>query len=147
MEHRAVRLLAAAPVVTLDTALEPLALRHAHHVHEVTRREEVHADRLPDLVRLFRLVEPDLAQHARGSDVGFLEVARLRLGDLLLVRLEAELKGVVAVLCLRAHGHDRVRRRRHHGDGNLVPIVPEDLRHADLAPDQCFLPCHGSRVL
>src|SRR5262245_43592746 len=64
VEHRAVGVVAAIPSVTLDPALEALALRHADHVDQLARGEHLHRERLTDLValELLRLLQPDLAQ-------------------------------------------------------------------------------------
>src|SRR5207244_13450533 len=97
MDHRAVRRLAAAPAMALDAALEALALGHADDVDDLAGGEQLDGQRLADLVRLLDLVQPHLAQDARRRDVGLLEVAGARLGDVLLRRLEAELERIVAV--------------------------------------------------
>src|SRR5262249_45678593 len=93
MEHRAVGRVAAVPAVAPDAALESLALRHPDDVDQLARLEQLGRHLLSDLVALERLtlVEANLAHHARGLDVGLLEVTGHRLGDVLLLGLEAEL--------------------------------------------------------
>src|SRR6185503_3148364 len=101
--------------VTLDRALEAL-----------TDRDPRDLDLLPWLERLDRdgltggeLVRPaDLDELAVRADVVLLQVAELRLRELLLGNLvEGELDRVVAVLVRGAHGHDRARPSLDDRDG------------------------------
>src|SRR6266850_4672809 len=97
IEHRAVGRVATRPAVTPDAALEPLALRHTHDVHELAGRKHLDGQRLASLIalELLGLLEPDLADHAHRRHVRLLEMPGLGLRHVLLLRTEADLKRVV----------------------------------------------------
>src|SRR6058998_1793170 len=144
VEHRAVGRVAAVPAVALDAALEALALRDAHDIHELARLEHLHRERLPHLValELLGLLEPDLPDDPHRGDVRLLEKASLGLGHVLLLDAKAELERVVAMGVLGPDPHDRAWPRLDDGHGHLVAVVAEDLGHTDLAADQSFFARH-----
>ena len=93
---RAVSLGAAAEVVPLDGALEALALAHAGDGHVLAVLERLDGDGVADL-ELADVLELHEVTHAV-LEAGLLEVAELRLADVLvLALLERELHGLVAV--------------------------------------------------
>src|SRR4029450_8799452 len=123
VEHRSVGGVAAGPAVALHAALEPLALRHAHHVHVLAGREHLRGEDLSGLVggEVLRLLEADLAHDAHGPlDTRLLVHPRHRLAHVLSARLEAELERVVAVGGLAADAHDGTWAELHHGHGDEV---------------------------
>src|SRR5262245_55159287 len=147
VKHGTVGRLAAQPAVTLHAALEALALRDPDHVHELAGREELHCERLSRLIGFhgLRLLEAHLAQDLHGLvDAGLLVVSGHRLGDVLLRRLEADLKRIVAVRRLLPHAHDHAGPGLDHGDRDHAPVVAEDLGHAFLPAEQPFLHGHWS---
>src|SRR5207247_10146019 len=95
MEHRAVARFATLPVMALHAALEALALRHAHDVDHLARREdldgEILADRVVAELLGGRLVESQLAHDTDRAHAELLEVALHRLRHVLRLRLQAAL--------------------------------------------------------
>jgi len=146
MEHRAVALISAGPVVPLDAPLEALALRHPHHVHQLTRSEQLHRQLLADLVggHGLGLLQPHLAQEShRLLDACLLVMARHGLGDVLPRGLEAELQGVVAVFGRGPDSHHRAGPCLDDGHLDHVAVIAENLGHAPFPADQPFLHGHG----
>src|SRR5438128_2298978 len=144
VEHRAVGRVAAVPAVALDAPLKALALRDALDVHELARLKHRHRERLPYLValELLGLLEPNLANDPHRGDVHLLEEAGRGLRHVLLLGAEAELERVVAVRVPGPDPHDRAGPRLDDGHGHVVPVVAEDLGHADLTPDEPLLARH-----
>src|SRR4029450_13545859 len=108
VEHRTVGGVTTGPAVALHATLETLALGHAPPSQKLTRREQLHGQRLPGLIggHRFRLLQPHLAEHLHGLvHAGLLVVPSHGLGNFFPRRLEADLEGVVAVTRLGPHPH------------------------------------------
>src|SRR5438034_3209812 len=136
MEHGAVGGIAAAEVVALHHPLEPLALAHPYHLHDVAGREQVHRDLVAHLV-LGPVVDTELPEDAARGQPRLVEVAFHGLRDPLdlAVLHEAELHRRVAVLRLRLALDDDAGPRLDDGDGDRPPVLRIHLGHADLLPD------------
>src|SRR5690242_5796762 len=137
MDHRAVARAAAAAVPALHDAGEAFALARADDVDAVARLEAAHGDRVAGL----HLIEAaaEFAYDRLRRRLQLLEVAAHRLGEMLELRvLEAEDRGVVAVLVGRPQLDDRARAGRDHGDRHVAPVIREHVRHADLTADDAL---------
>src|SRR5688500_5719744 len=152
----AVRVRSAAEVVALDYALEAAALARARDLDLIARREQRDGDRVADVVRrdlgvlALRVVDAEGAQHPRrrlqirlrcvtdrglrGAASARRALTALRLARELLLA-EAELDGSESGLLLRGDLDYRVRRGFDDGHGHLLPLLVEDVRHADFATD------------
>src|SRR6478735_7606702 len=103
---RAVRLRAGSVVVTLDRALEALALADAGDLDDLTDLEGFDGDRVTDH-ELSRFVA-ELHELAQRRRVDLLEVTEQRLVERFLAhRAESELYSFIAVGLVRADGRDR----------------------------------------
>ena len=135
---------AAEPAEALDAALEPLALGDPDHVDELASREDLAGERLAHRIgrHLLGLLEADLAHDPHRGHVDLLEDAGDRLADVLLLRLEPELEGVVTVLLAGPVTDDRAGPGLDDRHRDVTAVVAEDLGHADLAADESFFACH-----
>src|SRR5204863_4550365 len=128
---------AAVKVVSLDGALEALALRAAADLHALALLECADRDLLADLrIALVTLVEPELGQVLEGRRTRFLQVAEPRLGEPPLLGLaERQLHGAIAVAVGLADSRDPARARLDHGGRDPLALLGEELSHADLASE------------
>src|SRR3954471_20074390 len=128
---RAVRDGAAGEVVTLDGALEALALRGPGDLHLVAGLERLDRHGVADGQLAGLVAELDDVLHRRG--VGLAQVAELALRQVLLAdRAERELDGLVAVAVERADPGHRTGAGLEHRDALDAPVLEEELRHAEL---------------
>src|SRR3954468_9368402 len=128
---RAVGLRTPLEVVALDRALEALALGGAGDLDRLADLEGLHGDGVADLQLAGLVAELHEVAHGRGR--GLLEVADLRLAQVLLLRrAEGELHGLVAVSVMRADARDRARAGLEHGDALDAAVVEEHLGHPEL---------------
>src|SRR5579872_3741080 len=126
----------AAEVVPLHDALEAAADADAGHVHELAGDEMLHRDLGPDLEERV-LVDPEFHDLPLRLDLGFREMAALRLGGVLgLAGSDAELDRVVLVLLLGAHGNDLTVVDLEHGHGHVVAVRVEHAGHPELLRDE-----------
>src|SRR3954452_4627022 len=128
---RAVGLRTGREVVALDRALEPLALRGARDLDLLADLEGLDGDGVADQPLVGVVAELDEVLH--GGRAGLLEVAELRLGEMLLLGgAERELDGLVAVAVQRADPGHRTRAGLEHRDALDAPILEEELRYAEV---------------
>jgi hypothetical protein len=122
--------------VALDRAGEALALRGAGDLDGLALLEDRVGRQLGPDLELARLA-PELGEVLQHADAGLLQVAQLRLGQLLLARLaEGELDGVVAVALRPADRRHEARAGLDHGHALDVPVLGvEDLRHTDFSSE------------
>src|SRR2546421_1537771 len=99
MEHRTVRALAAAEMVTLHHTREAAALAHADDVDHVLGLELIHQHLVAGLEIAIARTHRQLAEVAHTARAGLLEVARFRLIDALFLDVlhQAELHRIIAV--------------------------------------------------
>ena len=134
---RAVRLGSAPEVVTLDSALEALALGNAGHADVLAVFEGLDRDRVADLEVGHAA---DLGQVALAVlEAGLLEVAQLGFGELLVFAVfERQLDRRRAVALGGAHPCDRTRPRFDDGHRDAIAVVVEELGHAELLADDAL---------
>src|SRR4051794_35666431 len=123
---RAVGLRTGREVVALDGALEALALGRAGDLDLLADLERLDGDGVAD-ERLARVVA-ELDDVLHGRSAGLLQVAELRLGEVLLLGgAERELDGLVAVAVERADAGDRAGAGLEHGDALDLAVLEEQL--------------------
>src|SRR3954454_11859903 len=128
---RAVGLGARGEVVTLDRALEALALADAGDLDGLTDLEGLDRHGVADH-ELARLVA-ELHERLHGRRVDLLEVTEQRLVERFLAHgTEAELYSFIAVGVVGADGGDRARTRFQDRDTLDTAVVEEALGHAEL---------------
>ena len=131
---------AAAEVVPLHDALEPLPLGHADDVDAVLRLEQGHQDLVPHRRIGASRDQAELLEPAGGRHVGSVEMALERLGHV--ARLaglhEPELHRLVTLLRLVAPRDHDAGAGLDDRAGDRAPFRVEHLRHRDLPPDQPF---------
>src|SRR5208337_2162206 len=124
-------------------ARETPAFAHAGNIHELTRLEALDQHAIANLGFILGFGDAHFLQNLDRGHVGLLEVPGHRLVHAL--RLDefhqAELRGVVAVLFLRAALHHNARAGLQHGHTDQVAVCGEDLRHAQLDSDNS-VNCH-----
>ena len=137
--------LQAVAAVALDDAGIAVALADAGDVHMVACGEGVGLHDVAD-IHLGGLVEFKLLQVLLGGHAGLAEVAHLGLGEPALAHiLEAQLNGLIAVLFGGLLLHHDARSGFNDGNRDDLAVGVEDLAHADLLADDCFL--HGDSPL
>ena len=126
--------------MTLNNALEAVALADAGDVNELTLSEDLGGQHVADLV-LGAVLQSELLQNLlQLLDAGLLLMADLGLGHVLLFGvLKTQLNGIVAILLGGLLLHDGAGTGLNQGDGHHTASLIEDLGHADLFADDCFL--------
>jgi hypothetical protein len=118
--------------VALDRPLEPLALRAARDLHELTLLEGLADAHGLTHLELSRLVA-ELGEMPQRRRAGLLQMAEPCAREPLLANIaEGELHRVVAVAIGRADRRDVARPRLDHGHALDPAVLLEDLRHAEL---------------
>src|SRR5437773_8322 len=159
---------AAMEAVTLHDALETMTLRGAGNLHDLARREDVDLDQVAHLVlgnRLGGLSAPHPTLRRRGAEAPQEFRRRLESGLFRMtdgrarratparrapcvfraseaLRPQSQLNAGHALLRLR-HGDHRIRLGLDDGDGDLLPLLVEDLGHAQFATDD---PDHSTLI-
>src|SRR5205807_7472071 len=117
---------------------ETLAFGRPGDVHQFAGRKEISLQRLADFIAGVGL-ETDLAHVAMGGDPGLLEVAGVRLVELLLLRLKkAQLDRAIAIFLNRAQRDNDTGSGLEHGDRQELTLLGEHLGHPDLLGQQPF---------
>ncbi len=134
MELGAVRAATAPETPALHDALETLALGDGLDIHEADALEGGHAEALADSGILAEITH--LAKDLRGSHA-LRELSAIGLGDVILLLLvDAEDDGAVAILLLRLLGDHDVGMDLDDRNGHELPGRVEDLGHPDLLADK-----------
>ena len=117
--------------MALDRSLKALALRNAGNLDLVAGLEGVGGNGVAN-AQLAALVA-ELNKMLVSADLGGLQVAELRLAEVLLLRLtECQLDGVVAVVVAAANRRHWARTGLEHGDALNAAIIHEELGHTEL---------------
>ena len=148
----------------LHDALKPTAFRGAHHLHDLAGRKHVDLHHVTDVVRgdldlrITRLVEPEAAQRTgRVVEARLLGVAELRARRPTPARrarafavvagcpllLEAELHRGESGFGFVGHGEHRIRLGLDDRARHLLPVLVEDLGHAQLSTNYANHECLG----
>ena len=133
-------------VPTLDDARVAVALGGAVGIYLIACREDVCLELVAHL-EAFDGSKAHFFEDLAGGNARLLELPEVGLVEDVLALLfvldliEAELEGAVAVRFDRLDLNDGAGARFHDGDGDHLAVFREDLRHADLAADDCFI--HG----
>ena len=134
MAHRG-----AACVPALDDAGVALTLGDTGYVNAIALSEHVSLDHVANLEH-GAILKAELLEVLLHRVAGLLQVAELRLVELLLLDVcKAHLNGVIAFLLLGLElGHD-AGTCLDDGDRDDLALSVEDLGHANLLADDCFL--------
>src|SRR5215472_19015948 len=134
MEHRAMRVVAAAIVPALHATLKTLALADTTHVHILAHFESIDQNAVASLRFVLRIVEPDFTEIPHRCNTCLFEVPGKSLGDPLWLNKfnQAQLHCIVAVLVFRAALYDDARARLQHSAQHYRAVVRKDQRHSQL---------------
>ena len=126
-------------VETLDNACVALALGSAGDVYEVALNEHVSLDNVAELEHR-AVLETELLQVLLQGVASLLQVTLLRLVQASFLNiLKTELYSIVAVLLLGLELSYNARTCFDYGAGDNLAVSVEDLGHADLLADDCFV--------
>ena len=124
------RLAYATETMTLDDALETMALRGADDVNEINVREEVDGDDVTELILL--LITLEFGEVLHRSYTCLLEVTHYWLRDMLLSSLlEADLYSFITILLDRLDLSHNTRTYFNNSAWHVLAISTEDGSHSD----------------
>ena len=132
-------------VPSLDGACGALTFACTYNVNVIADSENVSLEDIAH-VEARLVVKSELSEGLLGGDARLVEVTLLGLVDSLYLDVaEAELNSLVAVVLNSLLHNDRAGACLDDCYGNNLSVCIEDLSHADLLSDECFL--HSSFLL
>src|SRR4029077_13466871 len=148
LEHRSMRLRAAAEVMPLDHPLKPASLADDDDVHKLFALKNLNQHTRANLQAVAAItvaLERHFAQEFHRRKIVLRQVSALRLGQPRLLHKfnQADLSGLVTVLRGRLMLRNHAGPCLQHRDRANIALGVEQLRHADfLAQNPCNLDCH-----